>query len=124
MSGAASLVLPCLQGLTTAINKHLEQALVAKQQGQSHWWKIHEACMLVLPLVGQGVVNGNIEYDIQALMNNVILPDMSCNGELIVLFASVCSLYCVVCEDHLTWCRLCMSDRHTCVGIHVWAYMC
>ena len=38
--------------------------------------------MLVLPLVGQGVVNGNIEFDVQALMNNVVLPDMSYNGEL------------------------------------------
>lgn len=81
MSGAASLALPCLQGLIAAINKHLEQALVAKQQGQSHWWKIHEACMLVLPLVGQGVVNGSVEFDVLALMNNVVLPDMSYNGK-------------------------------------------
>ena len=81
MSGAAALALPCLHGLIAAINKHLEQALVAKQQGQSHWWKIHEACMLVVPIVGQGVANGSVEFDVLALMNNVVLPDMSYNGE-------------------------------------------
>ena len=47
--------------------------------------EIHKVYMLVLPLVGQGVVNGNIEFNIQMLMNNVILPDMSYTGEQCML---------------------------------------
>uniref|UniRef100_A0AAU8L099 Importin-9 n=1 Tax=Halisarca dujardinii TaxID=2583056 RepID=A0AAU8L099_HALDU len=71
---------PAMQALVVAINKHLEEAEVAKQQGLQHWWKSHEACMVVMPVLAGGVSEGRVQYDLQQVVLQLALPHMMTEG--------------------------------------------
>jgi hypothetical protein len=65
-----------MEALIVAINRHLEEAAVSKQQGLVHWWKVHESCMLVMPVVAKGVASGSVQFDVHRVMTDLAIPDM------------------------------------------------
>ncbi|XP_059509503.1 importin-9 isoform X2 [Stegostoma tigrinum] len=67
--------------LAAAATKHLQEAEQAKSDGNVHWWKIHEACMLALGsvknIITESVKNGRIQFDMHGFLTNVVLVDLN-----------------------------------------------
>uniref|UniRef100_A0A8B9LB95 Importin 9 n=1 Tax=Astyanax mexicanus TaxID=7994 RepID=A0A8B9LB95_ASTMX len=67
--------------LAAAATRHLQEAEQAKNAGNEHWWKIHEACMLALgsvkTIITENVKNGRIQFDMHGFLANVILADLN-----------------------------------------------
>ncbi|KAJ8258048.1 hypothetical protein GJAV_G00192610 [Gymnothorax javanicus] len=67
--------------LAAAATKHLQEAEQAKNTGNEHWWKIHEACMLALgsvkSIITENVKSGRIQFDMHGFLANVILSDLN-----------------------------------------------
>ncbi|XP_055510701.1 importin-9 [Leucoraja erinacea] len=67
--------------LAAAATKHLQEAEQAKCDGNVHWWKIHEACMLALGsvknVIADSVKNGRIQFDMHGFLTNVVLADLN-----------------------------------------------
>ncbi|KAK7915627.1 hypothetical protein WMY93_011388 [Mugilogobius chulae] len=67
--------------LAAAATKHLQEAEQAKNSGNEHWWKIHEACMLALgsvkTIITENVKNGRIQFDMHGFLAGVILADLN-----------------------------------------------
>ncbi|XP_030632870.1 importin-9 [Chanos chanos] len=67
--------------LAAAATRHLQEAEQAKNSGDEHWWKIHEACMLALgsvkAIITENVKNGRIQFDMHGFLANVILADLN-----------------------------------------------
>ncbi|KAI1893099.1 hypothetical protein AGOR_G00140410 [Albula goreensis] len=67
--------------LAAAATRHLQEAEQAKNSGNVHWWKVHEACMLALgsvkSIITENVKNGRIQFDMQGFLANVILADLN-----------------------------------------------
>ncbi|XP_005988453.1 importin-9 isoform X2 [Latimeria chalumnae] len=67
--------------LAAAATKHLQEAEQAKNGGNEHWWKIHEACMLALgsvkSIITDNVKNGRIQFDMHGFLTNVVLTDLN-----------------------------------------------
>lgn len=67
--------------LAAAATRHLQEAEQAKNSGNEHWWKIHEACMLALgsvkTIITENVKNGRIQFDMHGFLANVILADLN-----------------------------------------------
>ncbi|XP_072419609.1 importin-9 [Chiloscyllium punctatum] len=67
--------------LAAAATKHLQEAEQAKSDGNVHWWKIHEACMLALGsvknIIAESVKNGRIQFDMHGFLTNVVLVDLN-----------------------------------------------
>ncbi|XP_019952379.1 importin-9 [Paralichthys olivaceus] len=67
--------------LAAAATKHLQEAEQAKNSGNEHWWKIHEACMLALgsvkTIITENVKNGRIQFDMHGFLASVILADLN-----------------------------------------------
>uniref|UniRef100_A0A665SVP3 Importin N-terminal domain-containing protein n=1 Tax=Echeneis naucrates TaxID=173247 RepID=A0A665SVP3_ECHNA len=58
--------------LAAAATRHLQEAEQAKNSGNEHWWKIHEACMLALgsvkTIITENVKNGRIQFDMHGFL--------------------------------------------------------
>ncbi|XP_039971664.1 importin-9 isoform X2 [Xiphias gladius] len=71
--------------LAAAATRHLQEAEQAKNSGNEHWWKIHEACMLALgsvkTIITENVKNGRIQFDMHGFLASVILADLNLAGE-------------------------------------------
>uniref|UniRef100_A0A8C5CC59 Importin 9 n=1 Tax=Gadus morhua TaxID=8049 RepID=A0A8C5CC59_GADMO len=67
--------------LAAAATRHLLEAEQAKNSGNQHWWKVHEACMLALgsvkTIITENVKNGRIQFDMHGFLANVILADLN-----------------------------------------------
>lgn len=67
--------------LAAAATKHLQEAEQARNSGNEHWWKIHEACMLALgsvkTIITENVKNGRIQFDMHGFLASVILADLN-----------------------------------------------
>uniref|UniRef100_A0A672H6L8 Importin N-terminal domain-containing protein n=1 Tax=Salarias fasciatus TaxID=181472 RepID=A0A672H6L8_SALFA len=67
--------------LAAAATRHLQEAEQAKNSGNEHWWKIHEACMLALgsvkAIITENVKNGRIQFDMHGFLASVILADLN-----------------------------------------------
>uniref|UniRef100_A0A669CN71 Importin 9 n=2 Tax=Oreochromis TaxID=8139 RepID=A0A669CN71_ORENI len=67
--------------LAAAATRHLQEAEQAKNGGNEHWWKIHEACMLALgsvkTIITENVKNGRIQFDMHGFLAGVILADLN-----------------------------------------------
>ncbi|XP_034389119.1 importin-9 [Cyclopterus lumpus] len=67
--------------LAAAATRHLQEAEQAKNSGNEHWWKIHEACLLALgsvkTIITENVKNGRIQFDMHGFLANVILADLN-----------------------------------------------
>uniref|UniRef100_A0A667YLG3 Importin 9 n=1 Tax=Myripristis murdjan TaxID=586833 RepID=A0A667YLG3_9TELE len=67
--------------LAAAATRHLQEAEQAKNSGNEHWWKVHEACMLALgsvkTIITENVKNGRIQFDMHGFLANVILADLN-----------------------------------------------
>uniref|UniRef100_A0A665STZ1 Importin N-terminal domain-containing protein n=1 Tax=Echeneis naucrates TaxID=173247 RepID=A0A665STZ1_ECHNA len=67
--------------LAAAATRHLQEAEQAKNSGNEHWWKIHEACMLALgsvkTIITENVKNGRIQFDMHGFLASVILADLN-----------------------------------------------
>uniref|UniRef100_A0A8C4RWG7 Importin 9 n=1 Tax=Erpetoichthys calabaricus TaxID=27687 RepID=A0A8C4RWG7_ERPCA len=67
--------------LAAAATRHLQEAEQAKNGGNEHWWKVHEACMLALgsvkSIITDNVKNGHIQFDMHGFLTNVILSDLN-----------------------------------------------
>ncbi|XP_035237885.1 importin-9 [Anguilla anguilla] len=67
--------------LAAAATKHLQEAEQAKNSGNEHWWKIHEACMLALgsvkSIITENVKSGRVQFDMHGFLANVILADLN-----------------------------------------------
>ncbi|KAI5093529.1 importin-9, partial [Silurus meridionalis] len=67
--------------LAAAATRHLQEAEQAKNAGNEHWWKIHEACMLALgsvkTIITENYKNGRIQFDMHGFLANVILADLN-----------------------------------------------
>lgn len=67
--------------LAAASTRHLQEAEQAKNSGNEHWWKIHEACMLSLgsvkTIITENVKNGRIQFDMHGFLAGVILADLN-----------------------------------------------
>lgn len=67
--------------LAAAATRHLQEAEQAKNCGNEHWWKIHEACMLALgsvkTIITENVKNGRIQFDMHGFLAGVILADLN-----------------------------------------------
>ncbi|XP_072336821.1 importin-9 isoform X2 [Scyliorhinus torazame] len=67
--------------LAAAATKHLQEAEQAKSDGNVHWWKIHEACMLALGsvknVITESLKNGRIQFDMHGFLTNVVLVDLN-----------------------------------------------
>ncbi|CAB1353367.1 unnamed protein product, partial [Coregonus sp. 'balchen'] len=67
--------------LAAAATRHLQEAEQAKNSGNEHWWKIHEACMLALgsvkTIITENVKNGRVQFDMHGFLANVILADLN-----------------------------------------------
>ncbi|XP_020791495.1 importin-9 [Boleophthalmus pectinirostris] len=67
--------------LAAAATRHLQEAEQAKNNGNEHWWKIHEACMLALgsvkTIITENVKNGRIQFDMHGFLAGVILADLN-----------------------------------------------
>lgn len=67
--------------LAAAATRHLQEAEQAKNSGNEHWWKIHEACMLALgsvkTIITENVKNGRIQFDMHGFLAGVILVDLN-----------------------------------------------
>ncbi|XP_047204400.1 importin-9 [Girardinichthys multiradiatus] len=67
--------------LAAAATRHLQEAEQAKNSGNEHWWKIHEACMLALgsvkTIITENVKNGRIQFDMHGFLAGVILADLN-----------------------------------------------
>ncbi|XP_011612357.1 importin-9 isoform X2 [Takifugu rubripes] len=67
--------------LAAAATRHLQEAEQAKNSGDEHWWKIHEACMLALgsvkTIITENVKNRRIQFDMHGFLAGVILADLN-----------------------------------------------
>ncbi|KAM9408998.1 importin-9 isoform 2-T2 [Pholidichthys leucotaenia] len=67
--------------LAAAATRHLHEAEQAKNGGNEHWWKIHEACMLALgsvkAIITEHVKNGRIQFDMHGFLASVVLADLN-----------------------------------------------
>uniref|UniRef100_A0A6Q2XW82 Importin N-terminal domain-containing protein n=1 Tax=Esox lucius TaxID=8010 RepID=A0A6Q2XW82_ESOLU len=67
--------------LAAAATRHLQEAEQAKNSGNEHWWKVHEACMLALgsvkTIITENVKNGRVQFDMHGFLANVILADLN-----------------------------------------------
>nr|XP_061814396.1 importin-9-like [Nerophis lumbriciformis] len=67
--------------LAAAATRHLQEAEQAKNSGNQHWWKIHEACMLALgsvkSIITENVKNGRIQFDMHGFLAGVVLADLN-----------------------------------------------
>ncbi|XP_031680662.1 importin-9 isoform X3 [Oncorhynchus kisutch] len=67
--------------LAAAATRHLQEAEQAKNSGNEHWWKVHEACLLALgsvkTIITENVKNGRIQFDMHGFLANVILADLN-----------------------------------------------
>lgn len=67
--------------LAAAATRHLQEAEQARNGGNEHWWKIHEACMLALgsvkAIITENVKNGRIQFDMHGFLASVILADLN-----------------------------------------------
>ncbi|KAM4582804.1 importin-9 [Fundulus diaphanus] len=67
--------------LAAAATRHLHEAEQARNSGNEHWWKIHEACMLALgsvkTIITENVKNGRIQFDMHGFLAGVILADLN-----------------------------------------------
>ncbi|KAJ8370297.1 hypothetical protein SKAU_G00103250 [Synaphobranchus kaupii] len=67
--------------LAAAATRHLQEAEQAKNSGNEHWWKIHEACMLALgsvkSIITENVKSGRVQFDMHGFLANVILSDLN-----------------------------------------------
>ncbi|XP_072308720.1 importin-9 isoform X2 [Eucyclogobius newberryi] len=67
--------------LAAAATRHLQEAEQAKNSGNEHWWKIHEAFMLALgsvkTIITENVKNGRIQFDMHGFLAGVILADLN-----------------------------------------------
>uniref|UniRef100_A0A8C7ZPS0 Importin 9 n=1 Tax=Oryzias sinensis TaxID=183150 RepID=A0A8C7ZPS0_9TELE len=67
--------------LAAAATRHLQEAEQAKNTGNEHWWKIHEACMLALgsvkTIITENVKNGRVQFDMHGFLAGVILSDLN-----------------------------------------------
>uniref|UniRef100_A0A8C6T1T1 Importin 9 n=1 Tax=Neogobius melanostomus TaxID=47308 RepID=A0A8C6T1T1_9GOBI len=67
--------------LAAAATRHLQEAEQAKNSGNEHWWKIHEACMLALgsvkTIITENVKTGRIQFDMHGFLAGVILADLN-----------------------------------------------
>ncbi|XP_072237901.1 importin-9 isoform X2 [Leuresthes tenuis] len=67
--------------LAAAATRHLQEAEQAKNSGNEHWWKVHEACMLALgsvkTIITENVKNGRIQFDMHGFLASVILADLN-----------------------------------------------
>ncbi|KAM6977557.1 importin-9 [Aplochiton taeniatus] len=67
--------------LAAAATRHLQEAEQAKNSGNEHWWKVHEACMLALgsvkTIITENVKNGRIQFDMHGFLAGVILADLN-----------------------------------------------
>ncbi|CAG5979250.1 unnamed protein product [Menidia menidia] len=67
--------------LAAAATRHLQEAEQARNAGNEHWWKIHEACMLALgsvkTIITENVKNGRIQFDMHGFLASVILADLN-----------------------------------------------
>ncbi|CAL1608809.1 unnamed protein product [Knipowitschia caucasica] len=67
--------------LAAAATRHLQEAEQAKNGGNEHWWKIHEACMLALgsvkTIITENVKTGRIQFDMHGFLAGVILADLN-----------------------------------------------
>ncbi|XP_071016571.1 importin-9-like isoform X1 [Oncorhynchus clarkii lewisi] len=67
--------------LAAAATRHLQEAEQAKNSGNEHWWKVHEACLLALgsvkTIITENVKNGRVQFDMHSFLANVILADLN-----------------------------------------------
>uniref|UniRef100_A0A3P8QIM4 Importin N-terminal domain-containing protein n=1 Tax=Astatotilapia calliptera TaxID=8154 RepID=A0A3P8QIM4_ASTCA len=67
--------------LAAAATRHFQEAEQAKNGGNEHWWKIHEACMLALgsvkTIITENVKNGRIQFDMHGFLAGVVLGDLN-----------------------------------------------
>uniref|UniRef100_A0A4W3IWE3 Importin 9 n=1 Tax=Callorhinchus milii TaxID=7868 RepID=A0A4W3IWE3_CALMI len=67
--------------LAAAATKHLQEAEQAKNNGNAHWWKVHEACMLALgsvkSAITENVKDGRIQFDVHGFLTSVVLADLN-----------------------------------------------
>ncbi|XP_042197978.1 importin-9 isoform X3 [Callorhinchus milii] len=70
--------------LAAAATKHLQEAEQAKNNGNAHWWKVHEACMLALgsvkSAITENVKDGRIQFDVHGFLTSVVLADLNLSG--------------------------------------------
>uniref|UniRef100_A0A8C7DV23 Importin 9 n=1 Tax=Oncorhynchus kisutch TaxID=8019 RepID=A0A8C7DV23_ONCKI len=62
--------------LAAAATRHLQEAEQAKNSGNEHWWKVHEACLLALgsvkTIITENVKNGRIQFDMHGFLANSV----------------------------------------------------
>ncbi|XP_055724062.1 LOW QUALITY PROTEIN: importin-9-like [Salvelinus fontinalis] len=67
--------------LAAAATRHLQEAEQAKNSGNEHWWKVHEACLLALgsvkTIITENVRSGRVQFDMHGFLANVILADLN-----------------------------------------------
>lgn len=67
--------------LAAAATRHLQEAEQAKNGGNEHWWKVHEACMLALgsvkSIITDSVKSGRIQFDMHGFLSSVVLADLN-----------------------------------------------
>lgn len=67
--------------LAAAATRHLQESEQAKNNGNEHWWKVHEACMLALgsvkAIITENVKNERIQFDMHGFLASVILADLN-----------------------------------------------
>uniref|UniRef100_A0A8C7NSG6 Importin 9 n=1 Tax=Oncorhynchus mykiss TaxID=8022 RepID=A0A8C7NSG6_ONCMY len=62
--------------LAAAATRHLQEAEQAKNSGNEHWWKVHEACLLALgsvkTIITENVKNGRVQFDMHGFLANSV----------------------------------------------------
>ncbi|XP_065901189.1 importin-9-like isoform X2 [Dysidea avara] len=79
----------CLQAITMAISKHLQEAATIRASGNNNWWKLHEACMFLLKAFVGYLKGGKCSFDVAGFIQTVVLPGMSSNDHVLLVGRSL-----------------------------------
>ncbi|XP_077981531.1 importin-9-like [Glandiceps talaboti] len=81
LSIASEFQAECALGIVSAVDRHLQEAKVAMEAGNTQWWKIHESCLLTMgsvkALIIDTVAGGKLMFDMEKFLTSVILADLN-----------------------------------------------
>lgn len=76
-----ALASSCYSAIIAAMNKHLEET---PPNSSLHWWKVHEACLMVCGVLVEGVKVQEVEFDLSSFVQHILLPDISAHASTLL----------------------------------------
>ncbi|KAI8368240.1 armadillo-type protein [Radiomyces spectabilis] len=73
---------PFFNALQAAVHRHISESNEARKTGKADWWKIQEACLLVIGRLSEELMealedeNRKVQFDLKSLFDHVVLEDM------------------------------------------------